>query len=598
MRQRCTRVAVAALFAACGFAVSAQAQEYDRLVVFGDSLSDNGNLYAAIASPASPPYWNGRFSDGPVFAELLGFSMTGYGTTAGSVNYAFGGARTDGVAPFPYGIGQQVTDYISFGGTFGANDLVSLWGGANNLFQGLAGAIATPDPATAFAAVATAAAGDMSAITATVAGAGAGTILVSNLPRLSTTPQFNGSGAEALVDHGARTFNTALLAGLQTVAAGAPNTNIIYMDVFKATDAFAAAPDRFGVTNATDACFNGITVCANPEAYFYFDGVHPTSTGHALLAALATDYLYYGDLGAPTGVQGEFALLNRHDSLEMATGHLGARDGWSSGTNISVGAFGRTSTTDARGVVAEAEAEGYGLRMALESGPSDNLRLGVGGGVSISEVDVGALSFEAESFGLDAWAGWRSDAWFVVASAGWSRDSFDNIERMTALSPLMHRGHTKGHSLGARLQAGMWFDMGGVALSPRAALTWVSSDVDGYVEQGAAATQAIGDRSIDAASGEIALRAEMGMGDRSSFYLEGGYRDQFSYDADRVAVGLTNNTAQVLYTDLDDPFGSGALLNAGLQMQMTERLSLSAGYRGRFGDTDSHQGGVALRLAF
>ena len=162
----------------------------------------------------------------------------------------------------------------------------------------------------------------------------------------------------------------------------------------------------------------------------------------------------------------------------------------------------------------------------------------------------------------------------------------------------MHRGHTKGHSVGARLQAGMWFDMGGVALSPRAAITWASSDVDGYVEQGAAATQAIGDRSIDATSGEIALRAEMGMGDRSAFYLEGGYRDQFSYDADRVAVGLANNTAQVLYTDLDDPFGSGALLNAGLQVQMTERLHLSAGYSGRFGDTDSHQGGVALRLDF
>ena len=48
-------VAVLAL-AACGFAGQASAQSYDRLVVFGDSLSDNGNLYLASGgtTPASP----------------------------------------------------------------------------------------------------------------------------------------------------------------------------------------------------------------------------------------------------------------------------------------------------------------------------------------------------------------------------------------------------------------------------------------------------------------------------------------------------------------------------------------------------------------
>src|SRR5690606_33285219 len=200
MRQRCTRVAVAALFAACGFAVSAQAQEYDRLVVFGDSLSDNGNLYAAIVSPASPPYWNGRFSDGPVFAELLGFSLTGYGTIAGSVNYAFGGARTDGVIAFPFGTGQQLADYQGFGGVFGPNDLVSVWGGANNIFQGVAPAAVSPNPVGAINATALSAATDITTQVGAIAGAGAGTILVSNLPRLSATPAFSSSPAAPLVD--------------------------------------------------------------------------------------------------------------------------------------------------------------------------------------------------------------------------------------------------------------------------------------------------------------------------------------------------------------------------------------------------------------
>jgi len=40
------------------------------LVVFGDSLSDNGNLFDLIGFP-QPPAWEGRSSNGPVYAEQL-----------------------------------------------------------------------------------------------------------------------------------------------------------------------------------------------------------------------------------------------------------------------------------------------------------------------------------------------------------------------------------------------------------------------------------------------------------------------------------------------------------------------------------------------
>ena len=69
--------ALAALsLAAVSVAGAASAQSYNRLVVFGDSLSDNGNLYLATGgtTPTSPPYGAGRFSNGPVFTERLGFT--------------------------------------------------------------------------------------------------------------------------------------------------------------------------------------------------------------------------------------------------------------------------------------------------------------------------------------------------------------------------------------------------------------------------------------------------------------------------------------------------------------------------------------------
>ncbi|MDP3368462.1 MAG: SGNH/GDSL hydrolase family protein, partial [Brevundimonas sp.] len=101
--------------AAGAFASAASAQSYNRLVVFGDSLSDNGNLYAATfnTQPTSPPFFQGRFSNGPVFTELLGFnagrSAVGAPVT-GSINYAYGGARTDSSA-FPPGMRNQLLAY-------------------------------------------------------------------------------------------------------------------------------------------------------------------------------------------------------------------------------------------------------------------------------------------------------------------------------------------------------------------------------------------------------------------------------------------------------------------------------------------------------
>ena len=35
----------------------------------------------------------------------------------------------------------------------------------------------------------------------------------------------------------------------------------------------------------TDPCFDGVKVCANPNQYFFWDGVHPTTATDKILAA-------------------------------------------------------------------------------------------------------------------------------------------------------------------------------------------------------------------------------------------------------------------------------------------------------------------------
>src|SRR6185369_7310765 len=60
---------------------------------FGDSTCDNGNgtyTYLNHTYPPSPPYYNGRFSNGPVWVEYLSNLLN-----TALYDYAWGGATVD-----------------------------------------------------------------------------------------------------------------------------------------------------------------------------------------------------------------------------------------------------------------------------------------------------------------------------------------------------------------------------------------------------------------------------------------------------------------------------------------------------------------------
>lgn len=595
-------LAALTLAASAALATAASAQSYGRLVVFGDSLTDNGNLFLASGrtQPTSPPYFQGRFSNGPVFTELLGFNAANFnGAVTGSINFAYGGSRTDNNVGFPPGMRQQLTSYTAAGGTFGSRDLVSILGGANNIFQSLSAfAVAPPavqaNPTGFVTPTLNAAIADMNFLVDTVASRGAGTILVTNLPRLGTTPQFRTTPLAGLADFAGSTFNSGLQAALLVTARNRPGTNIILFDLAKVSDVLAANPGRFGLTNVTDACFNGVTVCANPDSFLFFDGVHPTAAGHRLVAALSSDYLYYGDRGAGSTLQGETAYRHREDALNAATGRMSGQAAWTARTSISVGGLYDRSETDARGTVAAAESDGYGAQMMLESG-TETMAFSLTGSYRNADVVAGPTNFQVQTLALDVGAGWRSGSTFINGAIGFASDDYNDIERVSALAPIIQTGTTKGFSSGARLQGGMWFDAGGIAISPRVAVTYANAEVDGYIEQGPAASYEYRDRSVKGITAEAVLRAEGDMGGFAVF-VEGGYRDSLDDSSDAVRVGIAGNPAQVLSRRFDDPFGGSFLASAGLSGELGP-VEVEVGYRGRFGDhADSHMGGITLTL--
>jgi outer membrane lipase/esterase len=282
------------------------AQPYRDIFVFGDSLSDTGNIFFATREdiPVSPPYFMGRFSNGPVWVEGLAemFGLEVSPSLTGGTNFAFGGAETgqkvaeifereiDVLIP---SIRLQVGTFLAsdfIGGPFAEVDpdaLYVVWGGPNDLRKAVMAG--TTDPV----AEVQMAVDDMHAAIGELADAGAEVFLVPNLPDLGLTPESRALGPEAMAlatDLSIR-FNNTLAADLDALEAEFGIT-IFRLDVFTLLSAAVVNPAAFGFTSTTTAClqgdpFVGGTPCATPDVHVFWDAIHPTAAAHAILADVA-----------------------------------------------------------------------------------------------------------------------------------------------------------------------------------------------------------------------------------------------------------------------------------------------------------------------
>jgi phospholipase/lecithinase/hemolysin len=270
------------------FGGATAAGPFQALVIVGDSLSETGNAFAASAGafPVSPPNAAGRFSNGPVWVEVLagqlGLPAPTPSLTGGS-NFAFGGATTDsrvisGIGDI--GMASQVqqiglsSDVTSILG----DALTVVWGGPNDLFLS-EGTGYDADPQDSV--------NNLVARISTLIGLGAEAFLLPNLPPLGQTPKFLGGSDETTADAFATGFDTAYRAEVATLAAANPDRDFYYFDVFSIIEDVLADPVAYGFANVTDPALVGLTPVANPNEYLYWDDVHPTQSAHAQLGVMA-----------------------------------------------------------------------------------------------------------------------------------------------------------------------------------------------------------------------------------------------------------------------------------------------------------------------
>ena len=265
---------------------------YSQVVFFGDSLTDTGNLYASSGGtvPLSPPYYNGRFSNGPLWSESLAGAL-GFAATPslfGGGNFAWAGATVvDYGRPQPE-IPQELGQYFArSGGVADSSALYVILGGANDIND------AGKNPATAVSNVIKAALAIDGMVEALYA-AGARNILVGNLPDIGLTPQAVAGGPAVVAGASALTkvFNATLQSLLASSEVADAHLDLDLLDLYGLMGSVVADPSAFGFSNVTDPCKSGSvggpgSVCASPGSYLFWDAFHPSARAHELIAEAA-----------------------------------------------------------------------------------------------------------------------------------------------------------------------------------------------------------------------------------------------------------------------------------------------------------------------
>lgn len=274
------------------------ASAFNEMIVFGDSLSDSGNDYSASGGniPASP-YYDGRFSNGPNYADDLAadLGLQLDASLQGGANFAYGGATAGGSSA---GGLQFQLDSFFFEVTLGIidpdeNALYIVFIGQNDMLDLINEAQGDPqNQSTIIANGVSSVVENIESALYDLADQGAVNILVPNMPNLGRTPRFiqkesSSPGVIALATSVSLTFNQAVEAMLGSIT----GVNIIRFDTYNALEQVVADPAAYGFADVTSACYTGDsdytgggTVCANPEAYFFWDDIHPSANGHMIVA--------------------------------------------------------------------------------------------------------------------------------------------------------------------------------------------------------------------------------------------------------------------------------------------------------------------------
>jgi outer membrane lipase/esterase len=586
-------LAITFFFLSALLPLKASAQNFDQIYVFGDSLVDDGNLFQVTGGllPPSPPYFNGRFSNGPVWVETLGPRLGIDNNPAN--NFAFGGATTgtfNALSPLarvslPGALSFQITGFTSAPGTANSDGLYVLWAGANDYLV-LPAFLRTTNTETVVNNL-------VGAVNA-IAAKGAKNFLVVNLPDLGQTPQERGRPTSASITALVNTHNSNLRAALQDLAQDS-EINIIPLDANALFNEVLATPARYGFTNVTESCLNLITqaVCPNPNQYLFWDNIHPTAAAHALIGEFA-----FAVLSGPQAVvpQADIALnISRRQVQNIDARLLSLRGIQETPSDQRVGVFlnGDVNFGDKESRTNE---PGYdftttGVTAGIDYRVTNNLALGVAVGHVSNDTDLNNNlgEVEVDGYAVSGYGNFVQGNFYTDAVVSYGWNDFD-IKRQIAFDNRRANADTDGNQLSVDVNSGYNFKSGNLSYGPTVGIRYDRINIDDYTEEGAGSlNMAVKDQKADSVVLSVGAQASYAFNTSIGTVIpnvRASYEHDFADEAREIETELVTQPGIPIRTTTDSSDRDYVKLGAGVQVQFSENFAGAIDYETVVGRED------------
>ncbi|WP_159736917.1 SGNH/GDSL hydrolase family protein [Vibrio atypicus] len=259
----------------------------NRVVAFGDSLSDTGNLYngSQWVFPNRNSWFLGHFSNGFVWTEYLAKEKN-----LPLYNWAVGGAAGTNQYIAITGIYDQLTSYLTYmkmaKNYNPAQTLFTLEFGLND-FMNYDREVADVKA-------------DLSSALIRLTEAGAEHLIMLTLPDATKAPQFKYSTQEEIVKVRAKIVEFNQFIREQAKLYEEKGVNIALYDAYSLFQSMTSNPQQHGFENASDACLNinrsssadylkshsFTNDCAyyGSDKYVFWGVTHPTTAAHKYIA--------------------------------------------------------------------------------------------------------------------------------------------------------------------------------------------------------------------------------------------------------------------------------------------------------------------------
>ncbi|HUR57995.1 MAG TPA: autotransporter domain-containing protein [Opitutaceae bacterium] len=603
----------------CAASALAQNRTFTSQYSFGDSLSDTGNLFAlTLRTQPPPPYFNGRFSNGPVFVELLGNPIATASTAPtrrGNLNFATGGATAGPGSPVP-NLGNQVSLFQQQSAPVQPTDLFTVLAGANDLIAVLSAPTTPTNPAALDVAGANAARAVATNVRALV-GLGARNVVVAGLPNLGATPRSLASGGPggagaAFGLRASNAFNNELRAQLGPIATGTADLNLVYVDLQGILDRVILDSRALGFNNATSfflapsALGGGV---GDPNGYVFWDDIHPTAHTHALLAAIILEELnpepvlgFSATLGSAALALENLAASNvqsRLVQLAASTRATGRGDAFVA-FNYGDGMRGEDGWRPKFGYTAQVGTAGADFRVSdgfFAGGALDVGRLN-------TSVRGGRGNFTVEDATGRLYGLWRGGPISLAIEGDYGVLRAKGIHRTTAFGGFQTNAKTSGTHWGAGARAFWSIDAAGFALRPWLGLRTERAKFDSYSEADVASlNMAFDGQEAKSTAGSLGVDASMNwkLGGRDARLDFGAaWRGEFGSRRRAVSGRLADNFTRPTTIDTEDGDGSGVEIGGALTCFFTKKWSGTLGYAAdiRSGDKLANRVTLSLQTGF